>query len=158
MPLFFEDYQALEIGHAWQSGTQVVSPEDVRRFADWTGDTNPIHLDQVYAQASSYEGRIVHGYLTIAMAAGLVYRLGLDEVASHAILQTNWKLVKALRPGGAISVTLTLTGCRESRSNPDFGIVSRRYDVLDRDGDTIAIGEVTMLIFKRAKIRSPDEA
>lgn len=149
MPLFFEDYESLDVGHVWHTATRVLTHDDVDRFAAWTGDTNPIHLDPVYADASSYGGRIVHGYLTIAMAAGLVYRLGLDQVASHAILQTNWKLTKALSPGDSIAVRLTLLDRRASKSNPDFGIVVRRYDVLDESGEVVAIGDVTMLIFRR---------
>ena len=148
-PLYYEDYEAPDIGHTWRSGSRRITHKDVERFAEWTGDSNPVHVDAAYAASSTYGERIAHGYLTIAMAAGLVYRMGLDKVASHAILQTNWKLVKALRPGSDISVELTLLSRRKSRSNPEFGIISRRYAVRDGAEDSVAVGEVTMLIFKR---------
>lgn len=150
MPLYYQDYEALELGHAWHTPARTITQAEVDAFAASTGDTNPIHIDTAYAAASSFGGTIVHGYLTIALAAGLVYQLGLDEVASHAILSTNWTLTRAVRPGEAIRVVLTLVSRRPSKSQPGQGIITRRYDVLNGRGETVAVGEVTMLILARA--------
>lgn len=149
MPLYFEDYESLAPGHTWHTAERTVTQAEVDAFAASTGDTNPIHIDAAYAAASSFGGTIVHGYLTIALAAGLVYRLGLDEIASHAILSTNWRLTRAVHPGEAIRVVLTLVSRRRSKSQPGHGIVTRRYDVLNPRGESVAVGEVTMLILGR---------
>lgn len=37
--------------------------EDVEKFANLTGDTNPIHLDEEYAQDTIFGKPIVHGFL-----------------------------------------------------------------------------------------------
>lgn len=149
MALFFQDYETLEIGHTWRTPPRTITQFEVDQFAQATGDTNPIHIDHAYAARSSFGGTIVHGYLTIALAAGLVFQLGLDEVASHAILATNWRLTKAVRPGEDIHVVLTLLSRRPSKSQPGQGIITRRYDVLNQHAEPVAIGEVTMLILAR---------
>ncbi|MCC7188738.1 MAG: MaoC family dehydratase [Anaerolineales bacterium] len=52
-----------------------ISAEDVHRFADVVGDSNPVHLDEQFAAATSFKKRIVHG----AFLAGLISKaLGMD--------------------------------------------------------------------------------
>lgn len=154
MPLFYEDYEGLELGHTWRTPSRTITQEEVNNFAAVTGDDNPIHVDLDYAKRSSYGGPIVHGYLTISIAAGLVYQLGLDRVSSHAILSTNWTLSKAVECGDAIHVVLTLLSHRSSKSQSKYGIITRRYTVLNEREETVAHGEVTMLILRRGQTAS----
>ena len=37
--------------------------EDVNRFAEISGDNNPIHLDEEYAKKTIFKKRIIHGFL-----------------------------------------------------------------------------------------------
>ncbi len=41
--------------------------DDLQAFADLTGDTNPIHVDDAAARALGFEGRLAHGMLTAAV-------------------------------------------------------------------------------------------
>src|SRR5215510_442982 len=50
------------------SRTQTISDEMIRSFADLTGDTNPVHLDDAYAASTRFGRRIAHGMI----AAGLI--------------------------------------------------------------------------------------
>jgi acyl dehydratase len=40
-----------------------ITQEEVQRFADLTGDNNPIHLDAAYAATTSFKKPIIHGML-----------------------------------------------------------------------------------------------
>ncbi len=52
-----------------------ISADDVKRFAEIVGDSNPIHLDVEFAERSFFKKRIVHG----AFLAGLISKvLGMD--------------------------------------------------------------------------------
>lgn len=43
---------------------QTVTEADIIAFAELTGDRNPVHLDEAYAAATPFKGRIAHGMLT----------------------------------------------------------------------------------------------
>ena len=57
---YFED---LEVGMA-ASYKRIVGAEDIQAYALVTGDDNPMHLDEAYAAATMFKGRIAHGMLT----------------------------------------------------------------------------------------------
>jgi 3-hydroxybutyryl-CoA dehydratase len=63
--------EALSVG---KSAEQVhkVGPEDLDAFADVSGDRNPLHMDEVYAQASPFRGRVAHGMLLGAWISALL--------------------------------------------------------------------------------------
>jgi 3-hydroxybutyryl-CoA dehydratase len=45
--------------------------EVVRGFAAISGDTNPIHIDDVYASESRYKKRIAHGLLSASLFSNI---------------------------------------------------------------------------------------
>ena len=53
----------LYIGKKWEHSF-LFTQEDVDTFAQVTGDTNPIHLDEEYASKSIFKKRVVHGALS----------------------------------------------------------------------------------------------
>ena len=43
--------------------TKVIKKEDVETFAQISGDTNPVHLDDTFAEETMFGKRIAHGML-----------------------------------------------------------------------------------------------
>lgn len=60
----------------------VFDAEQVRRFAEVTGDDNPIHLEDESAQREGFEGRITHGML----AGGEISRIFGTEIPGPGTL------------------------------------------------------------------------
>lgn len=62
----------------WQAGDSLptlrykLSREKIRRYAETTGDMNPIHLDQDFALHTPYKGIIAHGMLLLAYIAEML--------------------------------------------------------------------------------------
>jgi len=45
--------------------SRTVTEHDIKLFAEATGDFNPVHLDQSYAEKTFFKGRIAHGLLSL---------------------------------------------------------------------------------------------
>jgi acyl dehydratase len=55
--------------------TKTITEQDVERFAAASGDTNPIHLDEAWAEETRFKGRIVHGTLAAGLISAALARL-----------------------------------------------------------------------------------
>lgn len=51
---------------------RTVTADDVAMFAKVTGDDNPIHVDQAYAQSTPFGTRIAHGLFTLSLVVPLM--------------------------------------------------------------------------------------
>lgn len=49
----------------------VVTDDDVRKFAELSGDWNPVHFDEEYARGTLFKKRIAHGVLSLAKFSGI---------------------------------------------------------------------------------------
>lgn len=49
------------------SSWRAIPQDDIDRYAELSGDDNPIHVDAAAAARSPYGGRIAHGMLTLGM-------------------------------------------------------------------------------------------
>ena len=56
----FED---LSVGQSAER-IKTVTEKDVQMFAEVSGDHNPVHLDEAFAQGTQFRTRIAHGILT----------------------------------------------------------------------------------------------
>lgn len=64
-------YDELSVGQA-ASQSHSVSETDLQMFAAVSGDNNPVHLDEEFAAASRFKGRIAHGMLTGALISAAI--------------------------------------------------------------------------------------
>ena len=70
----FED---LDVGYEIPVHKKVVKREDVKAYADASGDQNPLHQDDAFAQSVGFPGIIAHGMFTMAhLTTGLTRWLG----------------------------------------------------------------------------------
>jgi 3-hydroxybutyryl-CoA dehydratase len=51
---------------------RTVRPEDLADFAEVSGDHNPLHMDEAYAEATPFKGRVAHGMLLGAWISALL--------------------------------------------------------------------------------------
>jgi len=66
------DFDAISQGQTLPSLTKHVTVEQIRQYADASGDRNPIHLDETFARSAGLPGVIAHGMLTMAFANQMV--------------------------------------------------------------------------------------
>ena len=66
-------YESLQIGESFKVN-RILTVEDVRTFADLTGDDNPIHVDPEYAATTRFGKPIVHGVLLLGIISKVLGR------------------------------------------------------------------------------------
>jgi 3-hydroxybutyryl-CoA dehydratase len=52
--------------------SRTVTEDDIELFAKATGDFNPLHLDQAYAEKTFFKGRIAHGLLSLGFISTIL--------------------------------------------------------------------------------------
>jgi 3-hydroxybutyryl-CoA dehydratase len=60
----------LKVGDSAQF-SKTVTETDVNDFARVTGDFNPLHIDQAYAEKTIFKGRIAHGVLSLGLLSNV---------------------------------------------------------------------------------------
>ena len=61
----------LKIGDSAQF-SKTITETDINDFAKVTGDFNPLHLDQGYAEKTIFKGRIAHGLLSVGLLSSIL--------------------------------------------------------------------------------------
>jgi acyl dehydratase len=69
-----ERLDALGVGDTFRF-SKTITAEDVTQFAAASGDTNPLHLDEDYAEETRFRGRIAHGTLVSGLISAALARL-----------------------------------------------------------------------------------
>jgi 3-hydroxybutyryl-CoA dehydratase len=64
----------IEIGDSAQI-SNTITEKTIKDFAEATGDFNPVHLDQTYAEKTYFKGRIAHGVLSIGYISSVLGNL-----------------------------------------------------------------------------------
>ena len=66
------DFESIQAGQSLPPLTKHVTVEQIQRYAEASGDRNPIHLDETFARSAGLPGVIAHGMLTMAFANQMV--------------------------------------------------------------------------------------
>jgi len=61
----------LKVGDSAQI-SKTITETDITDFAKVTGDFNPVHLDQAYAEKTIFKGRIAHGLLSVGLLSNVL--------------------------------------------------------------------------------------
>ena len=64
-------YEEINIGDTF-GFNKVLTVQDVDKYADLTGDYNPLHCDKEYALSTEFKNRVVHGMLAGSLFSTLV--------------------------------------------------------------------------------------
>jgi acyl dehydratase len=142
MGLYFED---LEVGQQFESVGRTVTNHEVMEYAGLADDFNQLHTDDEFAKASPFGRRIAHGVLVLAIMTGLTQRLGLFDGTALALLGLTWNFHGPVFLNDTVHFRLTIDSKRPT-SKPDRGIVVRKYEVLNQNGQTVQTGTITVMV------------
>jgi 3-hydroxybutyryl-CoA dehydratase len=127
----------------WQVGdsaqfTKTIGDEDIQRYAEITGDTNPVHLDETYARTTRFGRRVVHGMLTAGFISTV---LGTKLPGPGTIyLGQSLRFLAPVYPGDTITATARIERYDEQRGRMTLSTVcsnSAGEQVLTGDAEVL---------------------
>ena len=131
---YLEDFA---VGQVVEFPPRMVGEDEIIAFArDY--DPQPFHLDKEAAKQSLFGGLCASGWHT----AGLMMRMLVDNMigkyasmGSPGVDQLRW--VKPVFPGDTLHLRGEVVDVKPSRSKPDRGVITSRYEMKNQKGETV---------------------
>lgn len=111
-----------------------LTEEHVRKYAEITGDRNPLHFDPAFAAGTRFGKLVVQGGLT----TGLLHALVAQDMPGPGtvFLSQNWKFTAPVFIGDTITAEAEVVSVHPSKPVTQLSITVRR-----QDGETVLEGE-----------------
>lgn len=128
----------LKVGDKFTTSREVTD-ELIRKFAEVSGDYNPIHLDAEFAAKTRFGRRIAHGMLSGAFISAV---LGHEFRERRIVyLSQTMKFVAPVFIGDRVTATATVKHIRD-----DKPIVTLETVVTKNEGETVVKGEAAVMV------------
>ena len=129
---------SLKVGDAAEV-SKTVADEDVRAFAELTGDHNPVHLDEGYAARTRFGRRIAHGML----GASLISAVLANELPGRGTvyLSQTLKFTAPVFLGDTVTARVVVKHVRE-----DKPVVTLETVCTNQRGERVVEGEAVVLV------------
>lgn len=116
--------------------SKTVSEQDVRTFAAASGDTNRLHLDEAFAEATRFGRRIAHGTLVSGLISAALARLpGLTIYLSQDL-----SFLAPVDIGERVTAHCEVVGKLDGKK------YELTTDIRDTEGESVIEGQATVLI------------
>ncbi len=131
------DRMGIDIGYK-TTHTKTIAEDDIVKFAEVSGDYNPVHLDEDFARKTLFGGRIAHGVIAISLISAAVAKFpGLVILVSHSS-----RFLRPVKIGDTITATAEVTDTRQ-----DKGIVRLKTTCANQHGKPVVEGETEVRIY-----------
>lgn len=118
---------------------RTVTADDVRRYAEVTGDFNPVHVDATAAAKSRFGGLIAHGMLSAGYVSAV---LGMELPGPGAIyVAQTLKFTRPVKPGDTITARVEVVELIAARRRVRLATSCR-----NQHDETVLEGEATILM------------
>lgn len=111
-----------------------LTADHVRRFAELSGDYNPLHFDEAFAAGTRFGKLVVQGGLTTGLLHALV---AMDLPGPGSVfLSQNWKFTAPVFIGDTITAEAEVVSVHPSKP-----VTQLRFRVTRDDGEVVLEGE-----------------
>jgi 3-hydroxybutyryl-CoA dehydratase len=120
--------------------SKTVSDADIAKFAEVTGDNQPLHLDDAHAAKTRFKRRVAHGMLSAGfISAALGTKLA--PQATVVYLSQSLRFRAPVHPGDTITVRLEVTAIDAEKR-----FVTCSTMCVNQSGETVTTGEALVLL------------
>jgi acyl dehydratase len=131
--------------------SRTVTETDNLLFSTLTMNVQPLHLDAEFAKTSHFGQRLVNSIFTLGLVVGL--SVG-DTTLGTTVGNLGFEKVEFPKPvfiGDTITAITEVVDKRESRSRPEWGIVTFEHRGVNQKGEVVALcRRQAMMLKKRA--------
>lgn len=133
---FFEE---LEVGQVFEhQPSRTVTETDNLLFTALTMNPQPLHLDAEFAREQEFGERLVNSIFTLGLIVGL--SVG-DTTLGTTVGNLGFEKVEFPRPvllGDTLTAHTEVVAKRESKSRPEWGIVTFEHRGVNQRGEVVA--------------------
>jgi itaconyl-CoA hydratase len=144
---YFDDLTVgMKIKHSM--GRTITEMDNVL-FSSLTMNTQPLHINEDFASKTQFGQRIVNGIFTMGVIVGITVA---ELTEGTIVANLGYERVVHPKPvfhGDTVYVETEVLGMRESKSNPDRGVVTLKHSGLNQHGEVICEIERSVLFLKR---------
>jgi acyl dehydratase len=149
-------YEELEPGQIYRHAiTRTVTETDNLLFTALTHNMAWLHLDEEYAKTQMFGKRLVNSNFTLSLVAGVGV---MDMTLGTTKGNLGYDAVKFMKPvfiGDTIYSETEVIAKRESKSQPDSGLVEFELRGRNQHGDIVVSFRRTGLMIKRSSLSDP---
>lgn len=140
-------YDDIEVGQT-ASFAKTITEADILLFSGISGDTNPVHLNQEYAETTMFKGRIAHGMLS----AGLISTVFGTKLPGPGCIYVgqSLKFKAPVRIGDTVNATVECTGKADDKKFCTF------KTTCTVNGKVVIDGEATLMVPVRQKAEAAE--
>ena len=120
--------------------SKTVTADDVKTFAELTGDHNPLHFDESFVSKTRFERLVVQGGLTTGLLHALV---AMDMPGPGTVfLNQSWQFTAPVFIGDTITAEAEVLEVHETKP-----VTKLRVVVTRQSGETVLEGEAVCYTF-----------
>ena len=122
------------------SRTLTLTADHVKKFAELSGDYNPLHFDELFASKTRFKRLVVQGGLTTGLLHALV---AMDMPGPGTVfLSQNWKFTAPVFIDDTITAEATVTSVHETKP-----VTQLEIKVTRQNGEKVLEGEAWCYTF-----------
>ena len=143
---YFEDFNVGDV-YRCRLGRTVTEADNIW-FSLLTSNTNQIHFNSDFARRTEFGKCLINSTLTLAIVTGM----GVADVSENGVA-LGWDEVKLPHPlfaGDTLYPESRVLETRESRSNPQRGVVRVRTRGIQQEGKVVIDYVRSVLVWKKA--------
>ena len=115
---------------------KTISQEQIDRYADASGDHNPIHVDEAFARTTPFEGTIAHGMLVLASISEMMTAAFGEAWLTRGRLRVRFRA--PARPDDTI--TATAEALSSSNASPRRSMLRYAVECRNQDNELLISG------------------
>lgn len=133
-------YSEIQIGQKAEL-VRTVTEDDIKKFADVSGDRNPIHLDEEFAKKTFFQGRIAHGMLSVAFISTVLA----SKLPGPGSIYLKQEIIfkKPVRIGDTITVAVEVIDKDDEKER-----VILKTTCINQDNELVVDGKATVMPMK----------